>query len=158
MRRLALIVTLLLLAVAGSAVAHRGAGGVSLAKKKEGPYEFTTTAHLNVTSKPKDMFFRAVSDQNAPQDVTLRDQSFFDPKSGDFKVRWFRKDEDITRQVRHAGYEFHLEALAHKTFQAVVTPVVNNPQEMCLVGEFTFAGPEVRNGFVYVNSDTICAG
>ena len=153
MRRVLAIALVLALAACATALA-RGDHSVLVAKDKDGPY-LSSGGNLHIKDQAKSVFFQVRNEVSSPQEFTFEDDSF-DPGRRDYRVRWFRGQQEVTDEVRSpGGYVFTLQGEKARIFEAVVKPVEPHPLEMCLVGRATVGSNDLV-GFFYVNSTSVC--
>src|SRR4051812_32611972 len=146
---------LLVLAAAVALSASAGAIGapdeVTMSKTKHGP----AIQSAQVKKKAKTFWAKVENVSDHQLSIVLDDRSAQRPH-GDFNIRWFRGNHEITHRMNHGGLHFNLGVGKHKTFRASVKPLVGDPGELCLTAG-TFAQPDGFDGagIVYINSDTI---
>ena len=104
-------------AIALPASAGAGQPDVSLkvAKQKDGPYREHVGAHMDL-NQAKDFYWkvRNVTDAKLTQ-VLIIDGAKYPPG---WIARWFRGENNITSDVRNAGYEFALGVGKSKIFRS----------------------------------------
>lgn len=125
-----------------------------IAKQQSGPY---TLGDGPVTvKKTKSFYVKVVNTTADKMHLTLDDRTSGD-SPGDFKVRWFRNDRNVTAAaVSPAGYGFPLQSQTPKIFRLEIKPLVNNPGAVCPFGAFILPDASEAYAFLYVNSTSVC--
>ena len=139
----------------GSGLALAGLPGVELegSKTADGTYKDLTRVRV---ADNRDVFVRASNESGDPYDATLMDQAT-GPGKGDYKLRWFKGDQEITEAVRGSGYEFSVANQDQERFRVRVKVKANNPKRLCFVP--LMQGPAFggNNAFFAINGRNACA-
>jgi hypothetical protein len=130
---------------------------VTTAKHKGGPYSSDAVTNANVPpGKTKSFFWKITTPGSSDLDVTLDDASTPDPNPDGFKIRWFRRHQEISSAVKGPGYEFVLPPDKALKFRAQVTGLQH--KHFCLGGQFSITSPvsQTDAGHFAVNDPNAC--
>jgi hypothetical protein len=128
---------------------------LTISKTKDGPYSFSAL-HAKVNAGPKGFFVKVADKTEHRQDGLLEDVSA-GAGSANFKIRWFRGDENITSDVQGPGYGFGLKPGKPKVFRALVKPLNPDPGALCLAPRASVEPDAYQAvGSVYINDVGVC--
>jgi hypothetical protein len=144
---------LLLALVAGPGHATNVTFDLEIAKSKDGRYKETLNAR--VPQGPADFFHRVRSKTNVEQKITFKGPGSADSPA--YRIRWFKRDDDITQEVTGPGFEFNLPAGGKKHFRVVLKPDPGNDE--CLISSAQQEGGPTEFGVLALragNSTPVC--
>jgi hypothetical protein len=153
-RLVSVVAFIAVLLLAGVAVAGTIQPEVGVAKHRDGPYSSLIT--LNVPEGKEKSAFARVKNLNKFKFNMHLDGDVF--QSGDaIKARWFKGRRDVTKQVKHGGYDFGLGPGRKRVFRVEIAAKGN--AGACVVSTFSYTQDHSGGvpGFIGVNGDG-CAG
>ncbi|MGH9024896.1 MAG: hypothetical protein ACRDWD_02090 [Acidimicrobiia bacterium] len=135
----------------GSEAADAGPPPLLLSIKKTPNGEYSDVADVNLgPGKTKEFKLRADNNNNAvDNDVFLESE----PDSDGYKTKYFRKQHNVSPQVKGAGYDFRLNQGSSKTFKLTVK-APESPGALCRIIYLRQQGGGVDygNAFLTVNA------
>jgi hypothetical protein len=138
------------IALPSSASAGQPFVNLKVAKKQDGPYKNVQNVNIDL-NEAKSFYWKAKNPTSTKLDVLLTDPSFY-PVG--WNTRWFRGNDDITEEVRAAGYEFGLKAGKAKLFRSRLKPT-KTAGPVCHEGNA--APPKTSTDFALVAvNDPVC--
>ena len=131
----------------------------SVSKHKGGPFTESVQSVSIPPGATKTLYWKVRSNGGnpPPYELSFDDGITKDPNPPGFKIKWFRKDRNITSEVKGPGYEFKVDTEHPKVFRAQVRAV--DEGSFCLAGRayFTEGTPAADSAYFGVNGDT-CSG
>jgi len=154
---LALIAFALLVPAAAAGPPPKYPIDIDVAKQAGGPWIDNGFVRKNVDKKTESIFWRVRNREDHKLDLTLETLKS-GSGAGDYRVRWFRGDKDITKEARDGEFAFGLRSGEKKTFEATLNPKVSNPGPVCIIPFFTVHNDVIGDYSygVYVNDDGVC--
>jgi hypothetical protein len=138
----------------GSAVAAEpGQPILDSSLKKNGPFG----GSVFVKSKETEDAYIRVTSTYSDQTAVITQESV--GSADDYKFKWFRGNEDISHDVRTAGYEFELPAAGTRKFRVQIKPRVNKPDTACVYTHVAVDNPPfvtTTGGFVALHKSDAC--
>jgi hypothetical protein len=144
------------LALAGVAVAHRGAAAqVEGSKHKHGPWHPNGTTGNQRAGTTRSYYLRVTNTSTAPahtEHVTLQ---AFDSSPG-YHVKWFKGHRDITEAAHDTGAHFRV-LVGHPQRLRVQVHVVDDSEQACIEGQFdVHSDSDTEFGVIRVNGNSPC--
>lgn len=128
----ALALGVLTLGVAEAAGPPPIAVDVKGAKHKDGPYLDDSQGVKIPIGRSKTLYWEVTNNTISPLDRVFTDAETGSQDTSGYTIRWFRRKQNISPEVKGAGFEFRLQGGATKRFSAKIRHKSAGADHLCV--------------------------